>query len=104
MLLIFIKKYERIDEIIGGYLLRLRENGEQWKQIQKIIHSFQSLLVIEPRCVTYPVNIGLLEDMLRLVIAFRSHSHQLIQKASEQVCMVRCRLWLRSLRISMRPR
>jgi hypothetical protein len=54
LLLIFIKKYERIDEIIKGYLTKLRESGDQWKHIQKIIHSFQSLLIIEPKCVTYP--------------------------------------------------
>lgn len=85
LLLIFIKKYERIDEIIRGYSTKVRENPDQWKQIQKIIHSFQSLLVIEPKCITYPENYAHLDEFMRMVIAFRLHQHQLIQKASEQV-------------------
>lgn len=85
LLLIFIKKYERIDEIIKGYSAKVRENPDQWKQIQKIIHSFQSLLVIEPKCITYPENYAHLDEFMRMVIAFRLHQHQLIQKASEQV-------------------
>ena len=72
--------------------MKLRENPDQWKQIQKIIHSFQSLLVIEPKCITYPHNFALLDDLLRLIIAFRGHQHALIQKASEQVQIMRIRL------------
>lgn len=71
-----------IDEILRAYTVSIRENPDQWKQIQKIIHSFQSLLVIEPKCVTFPANYALLDDLMRLVIAFRLHQHQLIQKAS----------------------
>jgi hypothetical protein len=85
LLLIFIKKYERIDEIVKGYLAKVRESPDQWKQIQKIIHSFQSLLVIEPKCLTYPLDFTPLDDFLRLVLASRIHTHALIQKASEQV-------------------
>ena len=85
LLLIFIKKYERIDEIIEGYLIRVKENADQWKQIQKIIHSFQSLLVIEPKSVTYPLDFNFINSFLRLLIGFRMHQHSLIQKAAEQV-------------------
>jgi hypothetical protein len=85
LLLIFIKKYERIDEILQGYMAKVKESADQWKQIQKIIHSFQSLLVIEPRCVTYPSDYTALSDFLRHILALRNHQHALIQKAAEQV-------------------
>ena len=42
------------------------------------------MLVIEPKCVTYPQNYAHIDDLLRLIIAFRLHQHALIQKASEQ--------------------
>lgn len=82
MLLIFIKKYERIDEIIEAYIAKVKESPDQWKQIQKIIHSFQSLLVIEPKSVTYPLNYTHINNFLRFIIAFKTHQHNLIQKAS----------------------
>jgi hypothetical protein len=94
-LLIYIKKYERIDEIIKAYVAKVKGSPDQWKQIQKIIHSFQSLLVIEPKCVTYPESFSHLDDFMRLVIAFRVHQHSLIQKASEQVLTKILRLQLR---------
>ena len=92
LLLIFIKKYQRLDQIVRGYVNGVRSNGEHWKHIQKIVHSFQSLLVIEPRCVTYPHNYTHLDDFLRLTIAFRMHEHPLIQKAAQQVHPLQGRL------------
>ena len=85
LLLIFIKKYERLDEIIKGYTCKIKQNPDQWKQIQKIIHSFQSLLVIEPKCISYNESYTHLNDFLRMIIAFRNHQHALIQKAADQV-------------------
>ena len=64
--------------------MRVREEPDQWKQIQKIIHSFQSLLVIEPKSLTYSLTNQPLNDFMRFLIAFRTHQHSLIQKASEQ--------------------
>ena len=84
LLLIFIKKYSQIDAILQAYLQHIRQYPDQWKQIQKIIHSFQSLLVIEPKCLTYPRDYTHLNDFLRLLFGFRTHQHNLIQKASEQ--------------------
>ena len=68
-----------------GYMARLKSCPEHWKTIQKIIHSFQSLLVIEPRCVTYSANYSNMDDFIRMLLAFRVHQHALIQKASQEV-------------------
>jgi thiamine kinase-like enzyme len=85
LLLIYIKKYEKIDEVMESYVESIEENPEQWKVIQKIIHSFQSLLVIEPKCITYGKNFESMDQFLRLLLAFKTHQHHLIQKASDQV-------------------
>ena len=82
LILIFIKKYERIDQVIDGYLERIRESPEHWKILQKIIHSFQSLLVIEPKCVTYSQNFTYMDDFMRILLENRNHHHSLVQKAS----------------------
>ena len=65
-------------------MLKVKESPDQWKQIQKIIHSFQSLLVIEPKSVTYPRDFSYINNFMRFIIAFRTHQHSLIQKASDQ--------------------
>ena len=85
LILIFIKKYEQIDQVIDGYLERIRESPEHWKILQKIIHSFQSLLVIEPKCVTYSQNFVYMDNFMRILLENRTHHHSLVQKASEQV-------------------
>lgn len=64
---------------------RIQEAPEHWKVLQKIIHSFQSLLVIEPKCVTYSQDYTHFDDFMRLLLENRNHEHSLVQKASEQV-------------------
>ena len=93
LILIFIKKYEHLDEVIDGYLEKLQKSPDHWKTVQKIIHSFQSLLVIEPKCVTYGQNYSKLDDFMGFLLKNRTHSHSLVQKASEQVffyCILDC--------------
>ena len=82
LILIFIKKYEQIDEVIDGYLDRIQHSPEHWKIFQKIIHSFQSLLVIEPKCITFSQDFAYLDDFMSMLLENRNHQHSLVQKAS----------------------
>jgi hypothetical protein len=63
--------------------------GEQsnisWKLIQKIIHSFESLVIHEPRCVTYSEDYTNMDSFLTFVIRRVSDDNSLLKKASEQV-------------------
>lgn len=66
-----------------------RQIGEvdniSWKVIQKIIHSFESLIIFEPKCVTYAEDYRSMDGFLSFVIRRSSDDNSLLKKASEQV-------------------
>lgn len=85
LILTFVKKYEKVDEILNTY----RQVGEvdniSWKVIQKIIHSFESLIIFEPKCVTYSEDFRNMDGFLTFVIKRSADDNSLLKKASEQV-------------------
>lgn len=68
LLLTYVKKYEQIDSILKGYHLKIQTSPQQWKTVQKIIHSFESLLIIEPKCVTYGKNYEHMDNFIEAVL------------------------------------
>ena len=58
--------FEAVEVVVHG--------KKDWKDVQEIgdyIHSFQSLLVIEPKSVTYPIDFSFINSFLRLLLGFR---------------------------------
>lgn len=85
LILTFVKKYEKLDEVLEGYREVAESHNISWKLIQKIIHSFESLVVFEPKCITYSEDFKTMDNFLGFVIKKVADDNSLLKKASEQV-------------------
>ena len=87
MILTFVKKYEELDPILQSYEQVGRDTACSWKLAQKIIHSFESLIVFEPRCVKYSKDFRNVDQFLDFVFEKDICDNVLVKKASSQVLL-----------------
>jgi hypothetical protein len=71
--------------VLDSYRRVGETSSVSWKLIQKIIHSFESLVIHEPKCVTYSEDFRNMDNFLTFVIRRSSDDNSLLKKASEQV-------------------
>lgn len=85
MILTFVKKYEELDPVLQSYQQIGSSNTCPWKLTQKILHSFESLIVVEPRCVKYSKDFTNVDTFLDFVFQKDVSENALVKKASSQV-------------------
>ena len=69
--------------------------------MQKIIHSFQSLVIVEPKCLMYSEDYKNMDYFLAFLFNKFDSENNLVKKASEQVSFILFRQSHHSLKTNM---